>query len=102
MQLLLRSNNAENNLLSGEEADDRDMTLDECVATGHSECLEPVQVLVKYFCGTVKTCSMMDKATGGHSWRQVAVATERAKAIIAKYFHVVGVLGNSGVVNTFF
>jgi len=87
---------------NGEEADDRDMTLDECVATGHSECLEPVQVLVKYFCGTVKTCSMMDKATGGHSWRQVAVATERAKAIIAKYFHVVGVLGNWGFQSTRF
>jgi len=74
--------------------DDLERTLDECVLEQHPECLEPVQVLVKYFCGTVKTCSMMDKTTNGHNWRQVAIATERAKSIIARYFHVVGVLEN--------
>jgi dermatan/chondrotin sulfate uronyl 2-O-sulfotransferase UST len=85
---------------NGEEADtddDRDRTLDECVLGGHEECLEPVQVLVKYFCGTVETCSMMGPSDGGvnrHDWKQVAIATERAKNIIVKHFHVVGVLEN--------
>lgn len=73
---------------------DLDRTLDECVLDQHEECLEPVQVLVKYFCGTVKTCSMMGAVANKHDWRQVAIATERAKNIIARHFHVVGVLEN--------
>lgn len=77
----------------GDDQDDKDRTLDDCVLGGYNECLEPVQVLVKYFCGTVQECSMMGK-TGGHDWRQVAIATERAKRIIARHFHVVGVLEN--------
>lgn len=77
-------------MLGGEE--DKVRTLDECVSENRKECLEPVQVLVKYFCGTdMKSCGMM--ATSGHDWTKVAEATERAKRIITQNFYVVGVLG---------
>ena len=36
---------------------------------------------------------MMGAVANKHDWRQVAIATERAKNIIARHFHVVGVLG---------
>ena len=63
---------------------------------GYKECLEPLQVMVKYFCGTVEACAMMDSdhsSKGNHDWVKVAKATERAKRIIAQQFYVIGVLG---------
>lgn len=84
-----RQEGSRSRFFGGEE--DKTRTLDECVEQGHRECLEPVQVLVKYFCGTdMKQCGMM--ATKGHNWNKVAAATERAKRIIAQKFYVVGVL----------
>lgn len=74
-------------------------TLDECVLGEYAECLEPVQVMVKYFCGTdIKQCGMM--STDGHDWTKVAEATERAKRIIAQNFYVVGVLGKLQCIST--
>jgi len=70
---------------------DKVRTLDECVQGQYPECLEPLQVLIKYFCGTdMKKCGMMSNV--GHDWTKVAEATERAKQIIAREFYVVGVL----------
>ena len=70
---------------------------------GYQECLEPLQVLVRYFCGTdVQKCGMM--AGDGHDWTMVAKATERAKRIIAQQFYVVGVLGQyyTSILGSFF
>merc|ERR1712050_619078 len=62
------------------EDEDKDRSLDDCVQGGYAECLEPVQVLVKYFCGTDSTqCGMMEgaKKTGsGHDWTKVREALE--------------------------
>lgn len=73
------------------DGEDKERSFDDCVLEGHPECLEPLQVLVRYFCGTdVSECGMM--AGEGHDWTMVAKATERAKRIIAEHFYVVGVL----------
>jgi len=78
------------------EEEDKERSLDECVQGKYAECLEPVQVLVKYFCGTDSSqCGMMEGAKNqgqGHDWTKVREATERAKRIIAQEFYVVGVL----------
>ena len=47
-------------------------TLDECVQGDYPECLEPLQVLIKYFCGTdMKKCGMMNRHVG-HDWTKVS------------------------------
>ena len=87
------TNPEKNNILGDEE--DKERTLDDCVLEDRPECNEPVQVLVKYFCGTdMKKCGMMARdENDGHNWQKVKESTERAKNIIAQQFYVVGVLG---------
>merc|ERR1712227_591714 len=74
------------------DEEDKMRTLDECVQGDYPECLEPLQVLIKYFCGTdMKKCGMMNRHAG-HDWTKVAQATERAKRIIVQNFYAIGVL----------
>ena len=42
--------------------EDMDQTLDECIIKQSDECLEPIQVMVRYFCGVGDECGM--KAVG--------------------------------------
>ena len=54
------------------DEEDKMRTLDECVQGDYPECLEPLQVLIKYFCGTdMKKCGMMNRHVG-HDWTKVS------------------------------
>ena len=44
--------------------DDIDQTLDECIIKQSDECLEPIQVMVRYFCGTDENCGMKGAGQG--------------------------------------
>ena len=44
--------------------EDIDQTLDECITKGSDECLEPIQVMVRYFCGTDDNCGMKGNKRG--------------------------------------
>ena len=62
-------------------------TLDECVQGDYPECLEPLQVLIKYFCGTdMKKCGMMNRHVG-HDWTKVRFYNEFPRRSVVKIFN---------------
>jgi len=79
-------------------ADEVDQTLDECVERRSDECIEQVQVMVRYFCGTAPECSMKSETMGKfglkNDWNAVARAAEIARYNIINNYHAIGLLEN--------
>ena len=79
---------------------DINQTLDDCVDKKSEECIDALQVMVQYFCGTDAECGTKEggeKETPGEikhtDWEKTSKATERAKINIIKQYHMIGVLG---------
>jgi len=77
--------------------EDMDQTLDECIIKQSDECLEPIQVMVRYFCGVGEECGM--KAIGApgpfgpkNDWNKVAKAAELAKHNIINNYFAIGIV----------
>jgi dermatan/chondrotin sulfate uronyl 2-O-sulfotransferase UST len=72
-------------------------TLDMCMEQQGEECTEPLQVLVRYFCGTAQECNMksakMGKFGALNSWDKVAKAAELAKKKIITQYYSIGLMG---------
>ena len=79
--------------------EDIKQTLDECVERESDECTEPLQVLVRYFCGTDSQCLMksstMGKFGSKNDWEKVANAAKIARKNIIEQYHAIGVMGTS-------
>ncbi|CAG5099159.1 Oidioi.mRNA.OKI2018_I69.XSR.g16304.t1.cds [Oikopleura dioica] len=79
---------------------EKDQTLDECVANGSEECIESLQVMVQYFCGTDAACGTKEGDGMEHDagevkrtdWQKTSRATEKAKQNILKDYYMIGVL----------
>jgi len=71
-------------------------TLDMCMEQQGEECSEPLQVLVRYFCGTAKECNMksakMGKFGALNNWDKVAKAAELAKKKIITQYYSIGLM----------
>jgi len=78
--------------------EDIKQTLDECVTRESDECTEPLQVLVRYFCGTDSQCLMksstMGKFGSKNDWEKVANAAQIARKNIIEQYHAIGVMEN--------
>ena len=65
------------------------------------ECVEPLQVLVRYFCGTSQECNMksakMGKFGALNNWDKVAKAAELAKKKIITEYYSIGLMGKQNV-----
>jgi len=76
--------------------EDIDQTLDECITKGSDECLEPIQVMVRYFCGTDDNCGMKGNKRGAfgmkNDWDKVAKAAEVAKHNIINNYYAIGIV----------
>lgn len=68
-----------------------------CMEQQGEECSEPLQVLVRYFCGTAKECNMksakMGKFGALNNWDKVAKAAELAKKKIITQYYSIGLMG---------
>ena len=68
-----------------------------CVAAEAEECTEPLQVLVRYFCGTDERCQMkspvMGKFGSKNDWDKVANAAKIARKNIIEQYYAIGVMG---------
>jgi dermatan/chondrotin sulfate uronyl 2-O-sulfotransferase UST len=64
-------------------ADQKNLTIDECIKSGHYECSDPTytHVIIPYFCGQQEFCLKPSKA-----------AVQQAKRNVEKYYSVVGYL----------
>lgn len=71
-------------------------TLDMCMQEQGEECREPLQVLVRYFCGTAQECNMkspkMGKFGSLNDWDKVAKAAELAKKKIVTQYYSIGLM----------
>lgn len=71
-------------------------TLDMCMEQQGEECVEPLQVLVRYFCGTSQECNMksakMGKFGALNNWDKVAKAAELAKKKIITEYYSIGLM----------
>jgi dermatan/chondrotin sulfate uronyl 2-O-sulfotransferase UST len=71
-------------------------TLDMCMEQQGEECTEPLQVLVRYFCGTAQECNMksakMGKFGALNNWDKVAKAAELAKKKIITQYYSIGLM----------
>jgi len=71
-------------------------TLDMCIEQQGEECTEPLQVLVRYFCGTAQECNMksakMGKFGALNNWDKVAKAAELAKKKIITQYYSIGLM----------
>jgi len=71
-------------------------TLDMCMEEQGEECTEPLQVLVRYFCGTAQECNMkspkMGKFGSLNDWNKVAKAAELAKTKIITQYYSIGLM----------
>jgi dermatan/chondrotin sulfate uronyl 2-O-sulfotransferase UST len=76
--------------------EDIDQTLDECIIKQSDECLEPIQVMVRYFCGTGAECGMKGAGQGAfgakNDWNKVARAAELAKHNIINNYYAIGIV----------
>ena len=78
---------------------DINQTLDECVENKSDECIDSLQVMVQYLCGTDSECGTKEggEVSEGEvkktDWEKTARATERAKVNIVKTYYMIGVLG---------
>jgi len=76
--------------------EDIKQTLDMCVAAEAEECTEPLQVLVRYFCGTDERCQMkspvMGKFGSKNDWDKVANAAKIARKNIIEQYYAIGVM----------
>ena len=68
-----------------------------CMEEQGEECTEPLQVLVRYFCGTAQECNMkspkMGKFGSLNDWNKVAKAAELAKTKIITQYYSIGLMG---------
>ncbi|CAG5096596.1 Oidioi.mRNA.OKI2018_I69.XSR.g14693.t1.cds [Oikopleura dioica] len=71
-------------------------TLDMCMEEQNEECTEPLQVLVRYFCGTDQECNMKSSKMGKfgalNNWDKVAKAAELAKKKIVTQYYSIGLM----------
>lgn len=71
-------------------------TLDMCMEEQGEECTEPLQVLVRYFCGTSQECNMKSPKRGKfgslNDWNKVAKAAELAKKKIITQYYSIGLM----------
>lgn len=71
-------------------------TLDMCVENLADECTEPLQILVRYFCGTGPECSMksttMNKFGAINDWNKVSAAAQIARTHIIKQYYAIGLM----------
>jgi len=79
---------------------EKDQTLDECVENGSEECIESLQVMVQYLCGTEAACGTKEGDGIEHDdgevrrtdWTKTARATEKAKHNILSDYYMIGIL----------
>ena len=75
---------------------DLGQTLDQCVENRSNECIEPLQVLVRYFCGTGSDCGMkstqLTRFGAKNDWSKVAKAAEIAKNNIINHYYAIGLM----------
>jgi dermatan/chondrotin sulfate uronyl 2-O-sulfotransferase UST len=80
--------------------EEKDQTLDECVANGSEECIESLQVMVQYLCGTDAACGTKEGDGIEHDdgdvkrtdWVKTSRATEKAKHNILNDYYMIGIL----------
>lgn len=76
--------------------EDIKQTLDQCVQVQSDECTEPLQVLVRYFCGTDEACQMkspvMGKFGSKNDWTKVAAAAAIARKHIIEQYYAIGLM----------
>ena len=77
--------------------EDIHQTLDQCVENVSEECTEPLQVLVRYFCGTDTACQMkspiMGKFGSKNDWTKVGNAAKIARKNIIEQYYAIGLMG---------
>jgi len=75
---------------------DVDQTLDQCIERESDECMEPIQVMVRYFCGTSDECGMKGGGQGTfgakNDWNKVAKAAEMAKYNVLNNYFAIGIM----------
>lgn len=76
--------------------EDIQQTLDQCVENMSEECTEPLQVLVRYFCGTDTACQMkspiMGKFGSKNDWTKVGNAAKIARKNIIEQYYAIGLM----------
>lgn len=80
------------------EEEEINQTLDECVGKGSQECVDALQVMVQYFCGTdANACGTKDPNENEFGvritdWDKTRGATEIAKKHIIQDYYMIGIL----------
>jgi len=76
--------------------DDINQNLDQCIQKQSDECMEPIQVMMRYFCGTAEECGMKGGGSGAfgakNDWNKVAKAAEMAKYNILNNYYAIGIM----------
>jgi len=67
--------------------DQLDMTLDECVAKKHKECVEPSFEYMEWLCGAEELC-----LTKGSNYQKKMLAVELTKHRVLREYYIVGLL----------
>lgn len=67
--------------------DQLDMTLDECVAKKHKECVEPSFEYMEWLCGAEELC-----LTRGSNYQKKMLAVELTKHRVLREYYIVGLL----------
>lgn len=89
----------------GKESD-ISQSLDECVESMSDECHHPLQVLVRYFCGTKPECAMKSGQMGlfgsKNDWSKVQKAALLARHNILNNYYAIGLMEDFELTLTLF
>ena len=89
----------------GKESD-ISQSLDECVENMSDECHHPLQVLVRYFCGTKPECAMKSGQMGlfgsKNDWSKVQKAALLARHNILHNYYAIGLMEDFELTLTLF
>ena len=69
-----------------------DMSINECISSGHPECDQPIFKYIPYLCGNTDLCRALqidERGKGHERWKKAA---ESAKRNVLKSYFVIGIL----------